>query len=124
MYLYFCSMASHRVTTHNVAAARRLRRNHQNRTKLLKLPLLPLLNKVMNCLYSPTKKEQLLYRQKKKGKNVFKCIKTSHWLGKKCNKAIFRGAGKMTLRAYAAAVSKINWEPKFLEKGRKTQVTI
>ena len=43
---------------------------------------------------------------------------------KKCNKAIFRGTGKMTLGAYAVAVSKINWEPKFLEKGRKTQVTI
>ena len=30
----------------------------------------------------------------------------------------------MTSGAYTAAVSKINWEPKFLEKGRKTQVTI
>ena len=42
----------------------------------------------------------------------------------KWNKAIVRGVGKMTVGTYVAAVSKIQWEPKFYEKGRKTQVTI
>ena len=40
----------------------------------------------------------------------------------KWNKAIFRGAGKMTAGAYGAKVKNVTWEPKFLTKGKKMQV--
>ena len=40
----------------------------------------------------------------------------------KRNNMIFRGAGKMTAGAYIAAVSKVQWEHKFLVKGTKKQV--
>ena len=42
----------------------------------------------------------------------------------KRNKMVFRGTGKMTAGAYAAAVSKVVWEPKYLVQGTRKQVII
>ena len=42
----------------------------------------------------------------------------------KRNKMVFRGAGKMTAGAYAAAVLKVVWEPKYLVQGTRKQVII
>ena len=42
----------------------------------------------------------------------------------KRNKMLFKGAGKMTAGAYNAAVAKVVWEPKYLVKGKGTQVII
>ena len=124
MYLYFSSMASDRVTMCSVAAAKVAQEKPPEQDEIIEASTsttvepsneLPLLTKAERAAALQVEKERKEHLQ------MHKDI-TSAW--EKHNKVIFRGAGKMTSGAYAAAVSKINWQLKFLEKGRKTQVTI
>ena len=117
-------MASRCVTMHSVAAAKAAQEKPLEQDEIIEASTsttvepsneLPLLTNEERTAALQAEKERKEHLQ------MHKDI-TLTW--EKCNKAIFRGAGKMTSGAYAAAVSKINWEPKFLEKGRKTQVTI
>ena len=117
-------MASHCVTMRSVAAAKVSQEKPPEQDEIIEASTsttvepsneLPLLTNEERAAALQAEKERKEHFQKHKDI-------ASAW--EKCNKALFRGAGKMTSEAYAAAVSKINWELKFLEKGRKTQVTI
>ena len=124
MYLYFCSMASHCVTTRSAAAAKVAQEKPLEQDEIIEASTSTTVE-LSNELPLLTDEERAAALQaEKERKERLQMHKDITLAWEKCNKAIFRGAGKMTLGAYAAAVSKINWELKFLEKGRKTQVTI
>ena len=117
-------MASHCVTTRSVAAAKAAQEKPLEQDKIIEASTSTTVKQSNELPLCTDKERAAALQAEKERKECLQMHKDIASAWEKCNKAIFRGAGKMTSGAYAVAVSKINWEPKFLEKGRKTQVTI
>ena len=124
MYLYFSSMASRRVTICSMAAAKAAQEKPSEQDEIIEASTSTTVEPSNELSLLTDEERAAALQAEKERKEHLQMHKDIASAWEKCNKAIFRGAGKMTLGAYAAAVSKINWELKFLEKGRKTQVTI
>ena len=124
MYLYLSSMVSHHVTTCSTAAAKAAKEKPQEDQENIQASTSNIVEQSNELPLLTDEERAVALQAEKERKDHLQMHKdiTSVW--EKCNKAIFRGAGKMTAGAYAAAVSKIDWELKFQEEGSKTQVTI
>ena len=86
-------MASRCVTMCSEAAAKAAQEKPQEQDEIIEASTSTTVEP-SNELPLLTDKEQLLYRQKKKGKNIFKCIKTLHRHGKNATKQYLEGQGK------------------------------
>ena len=119
MYLYFSSMASRRVTMHSTAAAKAAQEKPEEQDKTIQASTSTTVEPSNELPLLTDKERAAALQAEKERKDHLQMHKdiTSAW--EKHNKAIFRGAGKVTSGAYAAAVLKINWEPKFLENREK-----
>ena len=107
-------MASRRVTMHSAAAAKAAQEKPPEQDKIIEASTSTTVEPSNELPLLTDKERATALQAEKERKECLQMHKDIALAWEKCNKAIFRGAGKMTLGAYAAAVSKINWELKFL----------